>query len=185
MASRAQLRAIAEWDAWRRGPYAWRRWAKPPRSEAELGISEQEIAAGWAQYLEEKDALIEECLRLRSLAVSPLPTTTEVAPAPRATEPPTACAWEPRPGRRSCRSARWLLALALALGCLLGGALAAGAEPKPLQDLSDGTAACPAQLDFGENAPEATLIAPPLATQLGCTMPMARIAAATSCSPIT
>ena len=46
MASRAQLLAIAEWDAWRRGPYAWRRWAKPPRSEAELGISEQGIAAG-------------------------------------------------------------------------------------------------------------------------------------------
>ena len=40
MPSRAQLLAIAEWDA-------WRYMAKPPRSEAELGISEQEIAAGW------------------------------------------------------------------------------------------------------------------------------------------
>ena len=104
MPSRAQLLAIAEWDVWRRGPYAWRRWVTPPRSEAELGISQQEIVAGWAQYLEEKDALIEECLRLRSLAVSPLPTTTEVAPAPRASEPPTACASEPRPGRRFSRS---------------------------------------------------------------------------------
>ena len=48
MASREQLLAIAEWDA-------WRYMAKPPRSEAELGISEQEIAAGWAQYLEERE----------------------------------------------------------------------------------------------------------------------------------
>ena len=48
MPSRAQLLAIAEWDA-------WRYMAKPPRSEAELGISEQEIAAGWAQYLEERE----------------------------------------------------------------------------------------------------------------------------------
>ena len=56
MPSRAQLLAIAEWDAWRRGPVAWRQWVvKPPRSEAELGISEQEIAAGWAQYLEERE----------------------------------------------------------------------------------------------------------------------------------
>ena len=47
MVSREQLLAIAEWDA-------WRYMAKPPRSEAELGISEQEIAIslGWAQYLE-------------------------------------------------------------------------------------------------------------------------------------
>ena len=38
-----------EWDA-------WRYMVKPPRSEAELGISEQEIAIslGWAQYLEER-----------------------------------------------------------------------------------------------------------------------------------
>ena len=151
MVSRAQLLAIAEWDA-------WRYMAKPPRSEAELGISEQEIAAGWAQYLEEKDALIEECLRLRSLAVSPLPTTTEVAPAPRASG---RAAPAPRKPRRSVA----LLALGMLFG-MLGGMLCMAATPKPLDALHAGN--CPAQLDFGNAAPPAPALALAKASALGC-----------------
>ena len=49
MPSRAQLLAAMDWDLSRSK-------MKPPRwLEAELGISEQEIAAGWAQYLEERE----------------------------------------------------------------------------------------------------------------------------------
>ena len=56
MPSRAQLLAAMDWDM------SGSRM-KPPRSAAELGISERDIAAGWAQYQVEEVALREECLR--------------------------------------------------------------------------------------------------------------------------
>ena len=77
MPSRAELLAIAEWDMSRFK-------MKPLRSAAELGISERDIAAGWAQYQAEEVAPLEGRLvlfeprmvcsrRHQTLLLAPLP----------------------------------------------------------------------------------------------------------------
>ena len=156
MPSRAQLLAAMDWDTSRSK-------MKPPRSAAELGISEREIAAGWPQYLAEEVALFEECRRRpgsfsRPETTSSLPTTAEVAPAPRASGRPAPA---PRKPRRSVA----LLALGMLFG-MLGGMLCMAATPKPLDALHAGN--CPAQLDFGNAAPPAPALALAKASALGC-----------------
>ena len=157
MPSRAQLLAIAEWDMSRFK-------MKPPRSAAELGISERDIAAGWAQYQAEEVALREECLRRPGSFSRPettsslMPSSAEVAPAPRASG---RAAPAPRKPRRSVAR----LALGMLFG-MLGGMLCMAATPKPLDALHAGN--CPTQLDFGNAAPPAPALALAKASALGC-----------------
>jgi len=87
-----------------------------------------------------------------------MPSSAEVAPAPRASG---RAAPAPRKPRRSVA----LLALGMLFG-MLGGMLCMAATPKPLDALHAGN--CPTQLDFGNAAPPAPALALAKASALGC-----------------